>query len=683
MTRDKRYDILFEPLKIGPVTTKNRFYQVPHCSGMGYSRPNTINAAREMNAEGGWGVVCTEYCSIHPSANEDPYPQCTLWDEGDVSTLADMTERVHRHGALAGVELWYGGYATDNKLTHEYSLAPSSNPSWDGPGQTQAMDKTDIRNLRQWHRDAALRAKRAGFDIVYVYAGHGYLPAQFLSPVENQRSDEYGGSFENRARLLKELLEDTKEAVGDTCAVALRFGVHNLDREVGISHDGEGRALVEYLAELPDLWDVNVADYAADSRSSRFVAEGAQEEFVSFVKQVTSKPVVGVGRFTSPDTMASQLRRGVLDLIGAARPSIADPFIPAKIERGDNNDIRECIGCNICIWSNGHAVPIRCTQNPTRGEEWRRGWHPEKIAPAHADESILIVGGGPAGLEAARALGHRGYRVTLAEAGTELGGRVNRESSLPGLSEWIRVRDYRVQQIQKMPNVEVYLDSELDAQQVLDFGFQHVCIATGARWREDGRGRHRFAPIDGYPHTRITGPDQIMAGVETEGPVVVYDDEHFYMGGLIAEKLRLAGHEVLLVTSAACLSPMTEASLEQGRIQSRALELGIELLVSHEVTGFDGQNVTIACTYSGKTQTRACNTLVPVTSREPTEQLYLQLSSGGDALTGAGILSLERIGDCAAPGIIAQATHAGHRYAQMLGDKSITAERDRVVIGRG
>ena len=680
MARDPRYDVLFEPVKIGPVTARNRFYQVPHCSGMGYTRPQTLNRAREINAEGGWAVVCTEYCSIHPSANEDPYPQCTLWDEDDVRTLADMTERVHRHDALAGVELWYGGYSSGNLVTRENSLGPSSMPVWHGLSQTQSMDKSDIKNLRQWHRDAALRAKRAGFDIVYVYAAHGYLPAQFLSPVENTRSDEYGGSFENRARLIRELLEDTKDAVGDSCGVAFRFAVDNLDRDLGITKDGEGRALVEYLAEIPDLWDVNIANFEADARTSRFAPEAAQEDYVSFVKQVTSKPVVGVGRFTSPDTMVGQINRGVLDMIGAARPSIADPFLPRKIEEGRPEDIRECIGCNICIWSNSHGVPMRCTQNPTRGEEWRRGWHPERIEPRHADESVLVVGGGPAGLEAARALGRRGYRVVLAEATTALGGRVNRESALPGLSAWARVRDYRMQQLTELANVEVYLDSRLDAAQVLDFGFQHVCIATGAAWRDDGRGRFAFEPMVGWPHERIVGVDAVMDGILPEGPVVVYDDDHFYMGGVIAEQLRGAGLEVLLVTSASVLSPQTDGTLEQGRVQGQALALGIEVLVSHQVTAFDGESVTLACAYSGRTQSRACRSLVPVTSREPDETLYRDLARDEVRLRDAGIRSLQRIGDCAAPGIIAAAVYAGHRYARELGANDIEAARDRVVV---
>ena len=163
------------------------------------------------------------------------------------------------------------------------------------------------------------------------------------------------------------------------------------------------------------------------------------------VKKLTSKPVVGVGRFTSPDMMVSQIRRGVLDFIGAARPSIADPWLPRKIAEGREDEIRECIGCNICRAHNNMGVPIRCTQNPTMGEEYRRGWHPERVpaAKGHAADSVLVVGGGPAGLECAMTLGKRGYRVMLAEARRELGGRVALESRLPGLASWGRVRDYR------------------------------------------------------------------------------------------------------------------------------------------------------------------------------------------------------------------------------------------------
>ena len=678
MSRDSRYDPLFEPLAIGPVTTKNRFYQVPHCTGMGYDHPRTLNRMREVNAEGGWGVVCTEFCSIHPSAISKK--QCTLWDEDDVRMLADMTARVHAHGALAGVQLWYGGYSSYNSLTREIPVAPHSAPVWHGPGQTRAMDRSDLRNLRQWHRDAALRAKRAGFDIVYVYAAHGYLPAQFLSPVQNQRSDEYGGSFENRARLIRELLEDTKEAIGDTCAVAFRFSVDNLDDDLGISATGEGRDLVEYLAEIPDLWDVNIANFEADARPSRFAKEAAQEDYVAFVKQVTSKPVVGVGRFTSPDTMVGQLRRGILDLIGAARPSIADPFLPSKIEQGRPEDIRECIGCNICIWANREGVPLRCTQNPTRGEEWRRGWHPEQVANRHADESVLVVGAGPAGLEAARVLGQRGYRVALAEASTQLGGRINFESALPGLGEWARVRDYRVQQLHQLPNVEVYLDSKLSAAQVLEFGFQHVCIATGSTWRLDGTGRSSYLPTEGWNQAQLVAPESVPRVASLRGHCVVYDDDHFYLANVIADTLASSCSHVTFVTTANEVAPESVGTLDQGRSHARILERGIELVVGHRVIEFDGNAVTLRCNFTGRTSTRTCEHLVPVTSRAPHEALYLALTVDEGALANAGIKSVTRVGDCAAPGLIAAAVFAGHRYARELGSNNPEVARDRVVM---
>ena len=406
MNRDPRYDILFEPVPIGPVTAKNRFYQVPHCNGMGFKWPQSHAKMREVKAEGGWAVICTEECMIHPTSDGTPYPQGRLWDEGDVELLALFADGVHRHGALAGVELVHHGQAIPNLFTREYPIAPCDHVNWhNDPVQARAMDKADIRALRQWHRQAAKRAKRADIDLVYVYAAHDLaLPQHFLSRRRNQRSDEYGGSLKNRARLLRELIEDTKDTVGDRCGVVVRFAVDERVGPDGITAEAEAPEVIEMLGELPDMWDVNISDFSKDAPTSQFQTEGHQEPYVAFVKTLTTKPVVGVGWFTSPDTMASQVRRGVLDMIGCARPSIADPFLPKKIEEGRIDDIRECIACNICVgWGVERGVPMRCTQNPSVGEEWRRDWHPERIPAKGSDDSVLVVGAGPAGLEAARA----------------------------------------------------------------------------------------------------------------------------------------------------------------------------------------------------------------------------------------------------------------------------------------
>jgi dimethylamine/trimethylamine dehydrogenase len=670
MTRDPRYDILFEPVRIGPVTARNRFYQVPHCTGIGWTQPETLARLRGIKAEGGWAVVATEEAEIHPTADCEPFHEGRFWDDRDIPAMALMAQAVHEHGALAAIEIMHHGASVANWGTRLAPLSPSHRPIlYNYPVQARAMDKTDIRNLRQWHRDAALRAKRAGFDIVYVYATHDLsIAQQFLTRRMNDRTDEYGGSLENRARLLRELIEDTKDAVGDTCAVAVRFCADELMGEAGLTHDGEARDVVEMLAELPDLWDINISSWPNDSQTSRFAKEGFQEEYTAWVKQVTSKPVVGVGRFTSPDTMVSQVKRGILDFIGAARPSIADPFLPKKIEEGRVDDIRECIGCNMCVSSDYTSTNLRCTQNPTMGEEWRRGWHPEIIPSKKSEGSVLVVGAGPAGLEAALAAGRRGYEVHLAEATAELGGRVTRESKLPGLSEWARVRDWRVGQLERMPNVSVYRDSELQAEHVLEFGARHVAIATGSVWRRDGVGRDSGFPI--FHESIAFTPDDLMAGREPEtGPIVIWDDDHYYMGGVLAELCRYAGAEVILVTTAATVSAWTSHTLEALPIAKRMARLGVEVRPYTSVAGYADGEARLVSVLTGEETRVSAGGLVTVTGRSPVDRLFLELEQRRDEWDAAGIASVTRIGDCWAPSTIQQAVYSGHKWARGLDEE--------------
>ena len=683
--RDSRYDILFEPVQIGPVTAKNRFYQVPHCTGTGWLRPHMLAELRGTKAEGGWGVVCTEWCSVHPSSDDLPYPNAALWDQDDIRAHALMTEKVHQHDALAGVELWLGGSRAQNLFTREVALDVASLPNAAGyPGQTRAMDKADIRQLRQWHRNAALRAKQADFDIVYVYATHGYLLSHFLSPETNQRTDEYGGSLANRVRLVRELIEETRDAVGDRCAVAVRFSADQKTDRDGTPIVGEHREMLEMLAELPDLWDINISDYSYEMGTSRFVKEAALEDYMSYVKGVTSKPVVTVGRFTSPDTMVAQVRRRITDFIGAARPSIADPFLPNKIRDGEIDSIRECIGCNICYTGDGLGTPIHCTQNPTFSEGWRRGWHPEQIQPGKSDATVLVVGAGPTGLEATRALGQRGYRVLLAEKSDQLGGRVTQEAALPGLSEWIRVRDYRARQISTMANVDVYRASEMTTQDVLDTEAGFILVATGATWRADGVGRFNSAPVfmpgtDGLVFT----PEDIYNGFEPTGRVTVFDDDHYYLGGVLAELLVQRGLPVTLVTPATAVSSWTSYTTDQHRIQARLIGLGVQIVTAHGITGFDGSVATAQCIYSDAQRLIECDQLLTVTSRTPNDALYQSLQAAVSSLDPGDAPAVARAGDCDAPAIIATAVFAGHRYARELEevvDFDQPIKYDRVVV---
>jgi dimethylamine/trimethylamine dehydrogenase len=525
------------------------------------------------------------------------------------------------------------------------------------------MDKEDIRNLRHWHKLAYRRAKRAGFDIMCLYGAHGFgILQHFLSRRTNQRSDEYGGSLANRARLLKELLSDARDEVGDTCAVAVRLSLEELG-EQGFSN-AELRDLIGLHAELPDVWDFAHGTWEACSGTSRFKPEAAQEDLIRGIKQLTPKPVVGVGRFTSPDLMVRQIKQGILDFIGAARPSIADPFLPNKIDEGRIEDIRECIGCNICVTGDMTGSLSRCTQNSSFMEEWRKGWHPERIKPKATDAKVLVVGAGPAGLSAAHKLGLRGYEVALAEAGTELGGRVARECRLPGLSAWGRVRDYRAGQIGKMSNVNVYRDSELSADDILEFGFEHVAIATGAAWRRDGIARYNLLLIAIDPAMPVFTPDDLMEGQRPSGHVVVYDDDHYYMGSVLAELLVQNGNRVTFLTPSAKAAEWSFNTLEQGLIQSRLLELGVEVRVTRAVTEVKANSVAASCTYTGRVEEIACDAVLMVTSRLPNDNLYMDLMAQKATWADCGIESVKAIGDAQAPAAIAWATYAGHRYAE-------------------
>jgi dimethylamine/trimethylamine dehydrogenase len=425
---------------------------------------------------------------------------------------------------------------------------------------------------------------------------------------------------------------------------------------------------VALLAELPDLWDVNVGgSLGNDSRSSRFSQEGFQEPHVAFVKSVTSKPVVGVGRFTSPDVMVAQVKRGVLDFIGAARPSIADPFLPRKIAEGREDEIRECIGCNICRAANNEAVPLRCTQNPTIGEEWRRGWHPETMPRKTTDEGVVIVGGGPAGLECALALGRRGHEVMLAEAQRELGGRVVREASLPGLSQWIRVRDHRQHMLGKLANVSIFRESPMSAVDLIELNVPHVVIATGSLWRRDGVGAIGLSGAEIAEDQSILTPDDIFAGAALGSSILVYDDEHYSMAGALAESLLGKGRKVALVTPEAQVSSWTLMTDEQAFIQKRLMEIGVELRFRKLLARAAKGTATFTCIYTGREEQMAFDSLVLVTGRLPDDRLYHGLMEEAKHQGEAGLRSITRIGDCLAPSSIGDAVYQGHKFARGFG----------------
>ncbi|RYC05338.1 dimethylamine/trimethylamine dehydrogenase [Nocardioides alpinus] len=674
MSLADHHKILFEPVAIGPKILRNRFYNVPHGTAYGVLRPSTWASYRAVRAEGGWAAVSAEFSSVGPSSDEFPLHSSDIWDDEDGRRHKLMVDSVHRHGALAGIELHHGGAHAMRRVSREPAfsasgLAPELPPPAGPLGTPKVMTVDDIERIEQAFADAAVRARDVGYDIVEVLAGYGYLFAQFLSTFHNRRTDEYGGSLENRARFWLETLGRVRDAVGDDCAIATRLSIetqgpwgHSIDDSV---------ALVRMADPLVDLWDLNVGsvlDWGSDISPSRVIPEGRNLELFARVRQATKKPVVGVSRWTSPDLMAQAVRSGVIDIVGSARQSIADPFFPQKVREGRIEDIRECMGINHCISSLDRGN-MTCAQNATAGEEYRRGWHPERFEPlSRPDVSVLVVGAGPAGMEAAIGLAKRGAdMVHLVDSVDQLGGHLGPVVRLPGLREWGRFIDHRMIQIDKLPNLQFIPSTRLSADDVRDYGASHVVVATGARWLGTGLTPGTHEPLQGVVEgaSWVFTPDELLVRGKRpaeKSHVTVYDAEGGYMGTSIAQLLADEGYKVSVVTPHSQVAAEGDLTLEGPAVRASLHSSGVAMYREVSLTSARPEGVIGVGEFDQPFSLKS-DALVLVTMRSPIDDLYQELTIDREALHEAGIEAVYCIGDALSPRPLAEAMFDGHRLA--------------------
>jgi len=685
MNADK-YDVLFEPVTIGPKVMRNRFYKTPHCTGFGSEYPGAQAYFRGMAAEGGWAVVNTEGVSICPESDVTPMIDGQIWDDSDVRNYALMVDRAHEFGALAGIELYYGpGYGSSLRTRQVVKGASDIPGEIDPRNSVIGMSKTEIRELQKKYVAAALRARTAGFDIINIYGGEvDSVCQQFLMPFFNKRTDEYGGSLKNRARFWLETIEMVKEAVGDDCAITARFGIDSLDqRRSGIRVEEEGIGFIELVDPLVDFHDLIMGSilgvpWGIDAASSRFREEGWMRPWFEQVAPYATKPIAGVGRYTNPDTMVNEIVDGPLDIIACARPSIADPFIPKKIEQRRLDDIRECIGCNYCLGRFYHtSAGIGCTQNATVGEEYRRGWHPEKFTRAeNYKKDVLVVGAGPAGMECARVLGERGMNnVHLVDENADMGGSLNWVTKMPRLGEWGRVVNYREIQLKKLKNVEFIKNTRMTVNDVLEYGAEIVVIATGSSWSTDG--------MDGATHTAIKGadcssdfcstPQQIIVeGKKVPGKtVLVYDSDGYVTGAAIAEKMAIEGKHVIYVTPHSRVGAYSGFTEEWPDLHRVMLDNQFELFTETTLLELSEGTVMGKSVFSEKViHNWKVDAVILATQRVSEDSLYHGLVNQQERLDEEGIEGVYRIGDAVVPRFVGDCIFDGHRLGREIDTES-------------
>jgi dimethylamine/trimethylamine dehydrogenase len=673
----ERYAPLFEPMRIGPKTAPNRFYTVPYSTGWDNHLIRREVGHRRMRAVGGWGVVTTGEALFAREAITGALPGLELFDDDDVKCVATIPDAIHEHGALAGIELVHYGGLANPTLWRVPPVAPSQiqgEAMFFSGAIAQTMTLDEIRHCQEQWALAAKRARTAGFDIVYVHCAHSGQPMQFLAPYYNERTDQYGGELVNRARFLREILERIREAIGDDTAIACRYGIEALGTGgLPIDEALEVMAMVDHLV---DLWDIAIGGLANADRDltpSRLYEEGASLQWSRRAKEVTSKPVVGSGRFTDVDLMLRVLESGELDFIGAARPGIADPFLPRKIAAGEFGAIRECIGSNRCAFSQFQGN-MGCSQNATTGEEYRRGWNPEQFSrAANAHLPVLIVGAGPAGMECATVLARRGFQqIHLVDERRRMGGHMRWFSGLPRFNPWGRIIEHREWLISRFGSILFVPGKRLDSDAVLDYGASIVIVATGAPWAREA--------ISVFDHTAIPGATASLAHVLTPEQllledkavpgrrVVVYDCEAELTALAVCQALQAREHVVELASPFPDIGFRAHQDGVSFALRGEILEAGGSLRPGLTLTAVDENGADFVDTAMQEARIE-CDAVMLITRRKSDDQLFFELDGRRDDRHSADISALYRIGDCVAPQNLSEAIFSGHRLAREIDER--------------
>lgn len=672
-----RYPHVFEPIRLGPVEIPNRIYMAPHglpldtpIPGLGsHGEPSAEHALYfAQRAAGGTGLIFHSTL-LGPFADISNYIHATPFNDEAIPSYAKVAELVHGNGAKIMAEIWYLPWVPhkwDALGPSAPSLAPSAMPFFDAtvPGTMYEMRHYDIEHVVEAHRKSAANLKSAGYDGLEIHLSHGALLEYFLSPYHNHRGDEYGGSLENRCRIVLRTLEVVKDAAGPDMAIGIRM---NADQMLpnGFGED-EARTIIEHLA-ASSLLDFVDLDISVEPEQRHLTTTSYLERELHNLERVqrvgpAAKPLpllATPGRLTSIDRAEQMLVAGSTDMVGIVRGLIAEPNLVKDAEHGSEHRSRICIGANHCIGNNSSSQGWGCAINAVAGREER--WRESSVNRPNANAmNVVVVGSGPAGLEAARISAQRGHRVTLLERESSIGGALKLWGSIPGRSSVLSLPAWFADRLDEF-GVEVRTGLNADVASITALKPDVVIIATGARYEASGESGASPFPIPGHDQGFVHRPEPILRGdVMLTGKVVVLDEEGLHTGVGVAEVAAGTGATVELITSFPI--PGVNISHDLPYVIPRFQAAGISFSALTRITNIEPDHqLKLVHTITGAERTIAnVDVLVLTTIRRPRSVLVEPLANA--------VPYVYVIGDALAPRTLREATYEGHRFGRVIGE---------------
>ena len=661
----EQFRYLFTPIDLGPVHIKNRLYMSPHYTV--YVDRQTWLPNEQMpyyyeeRAKNGVGLLCQSVADVHPTVEYGTLPTMRLYDKRVIPLLKDVTSRVHRHGAKMFIQIWHSGQASSSFLTGRAPLAPSPIPNtFTTPKE---MNREEIEEMVQAFGDAAGVVQESGYDGIILHGTHGYLIENFLSPFFNKRHDEYGGSLDNRMRFLFQIIERVRGVIGRNLALGLRLcGDELLPGGLGVEETTAIARRLEESAQI-DFIDIDVGSYHNYhiGIGPMYVTPHYNLMVAAPIKAALKKlPMLcAPGRLGTPQEAEQVLADGQADMVGVARALIADPEWLLKVQQGRAEDIRHCTYTNQkCLAHIFIGLPIGCIQNPATGRE--KEWGVGTLTQASKKKNVMVVGGGPAGLEAARVAALRGHKVALYERAKELGGQVNLAARLPGREEIGEIAGWLIRQMPKC-GVEVHLGCEVTPELIERVAPDALVIATGAEFNRTGFSGVIPDSIPGWDQPHVFTPEQVLRGEKQPGRrVVILDEDCREAAPGLAELLARQGRKVTIVTSQASVAKELLYSLALPHVLARLAESEVEIIPTHYIKRIDTGSVQLFNVLVPNLEKRltGIDSVILVTAKETRDPLSAKMKGA--------VNELYAIGDCVAPRDIGAALFEGHRLARSL-----------------